>query len=191
MVAVVQEVKIDPFASVRSSIKRFLWTAVVGFLLSLALIAGVVTVVVYTGMLSIRAFEELPRYRVNHLTNDYNDAVKSFDKSWADTKGLIVGEEANLVLTQARSLAESVLQSEKDLAAIVTIYGETMNAAAGQIGGTLEWKRYFQSQIDSLQRDSDKRQEALAAQVAQFPQPAPPPSADETDKAPPTVQKKR
>lgn len=189
MVATAQEVKVDRYEAVRTPIRRLLWASLLAIVLSLGIVTGVVAVVVYSGVLSIHAFEELPRYRVNRLLNDYNDAVKSFDQSSTKTNEMIDGDEVNLVLQQARSLPESVLQSEKDFAAIIAIYGEAMNVTADQIGSALEWKRYFQTQIDALQQQSEKRQTALAAIVAQFPEPAQPP-AEQSEAATPPVKKR-
>lgn len=189
MVATVERVFIDPYEAEKKILWRFTLYWALSLLLCLGLVAGVVMVIMDAGKMSMQAFEELPRYRVNRLLVDYREQVKSFEDSFAATEGMLAGEAANNLLQDGRALAGFVLAGEQDLAANITLYTEITDVLVQKTSGALEWNRHFQAQLQTLLLQSQQRQEVLAAIVDTLPAPKEP--EVETVEPAPTVSKSK
>ena len=161
----------NPFSAVRKRLNRYRFLAVLGAVACLLLLAGSVATVVYSGMKSMAAFEDLPKYRVNRLVLDYRDRVKQFDQSNAATRIALEGEIAQWSLAKARDLSAQLLTSELAFEQLLANYAEAMALASEQVGGALEWNRYFQADIQSLKDNSLQRRSAIQGVFDQFPIP--------------------
>ncbi len=158
-----------PFDPIKKQLKRYRLLAGFGILVSLVLFAGSVTVVVYSGIKSMSAFEDLPKYQINTLALAYRDSVKRLDESMAATSLNVDGEPGQRVLQKSRTLVEQMLASEQAHELLLQTYAESMAIAAEQVGGALEWNRYFQADIKALRDHSAERQSQLQVFFEQFP----------------------
>lgn len=164
----------DPYAGIRRKLNYYRLFAVLGVLVNLALLVGSVFVVVYSGTQSMAAFEGLPRYQVNSLAIAYRDAVKTFDQSMAATRQKLDGAAAQRVLYKSRLLSDQALVAERAFNQLLVEYAGIMAQGAEQIGGALEWNRYFQADVRALRDNSAARLQALQALFDRFPAPSPP-----------------
>lgn len=158
--------------------KRLRWLFIVmpiGLLLALALLAASIYVVIYSGSQSMRAFEDLPSYRINLLTKGYREAGKEFDSSMESSRTAFVGDKTWELFQEANSLSDFMLAGEESQLTSLLDYRKAMVRFADRAGGTLEWKRYFLAQIDTLIKNSRDRKELIIAFSGQFPSVEPEP----------------
>ena len=167
----------NPLAVVQKPLRRLQFFALIGILMCIALLASSVAVVVYSGVKSMSAFEDLPKFRVNTLVLDYRAAVNELDTSMQDTEAKLSGHQAQFTLRRARELSGQLIESERVFNDLLGEYAQAMALAAEQTGGALEWNRHFQADIGRLRQRSELRQQTLQAVYAEFP----PPMLDESD----------
>ena len=142
----------SPYTGIKKRLLRYQLAAFVGIAICLGLFAGSVGGVGYSGMKSMSAFEDLPKYQVNTLALDYRAAVKKFDQSMAATQKKLDSETAQITLQKSRALTFQILQSEQAFDQLMAQYAKAMALAAEQMGGALEWNRYFQADIQALRK---------------------------------------
>ena len=159
----------SPYAGIKKRILGYQIAAFAGIAICTVLFGASVGVVVYSGVKSMSAFEDLPKYRINTLALDYRAAVKKFDQSMAATQSKLDGDEAQIRVHKSRALTHQILQSEQAFDQMLEKYAEAMALAAEQVGGALEWNRYFQADIQALRDSSSARQAKLQGILDDFP----------------------
>jgi len=161
----------SPFAYIQKPLRRLQMFAWLGIIMCIALFAGSVAVVTYSGVKSMSAFEDLPKFRVNSMVLDYREVVATLDRSMQATQDKLSGPAGQFTLRRARELSDQLIASEQAFDALLAEYAQAMAQAAEQTGGALEWNRHFQSSIDKLRQRSEQRQATLQAFYEEFPRP--------------------
>lgn len=161
----------SPYAEIKRRLSRFRFAALLAIVIFVGMFFGSVAVVVDSGLKSMSAFEDLPKYQVNTIVLGYRKAVKAFDTSLVATQSALDSEKAQRTLDKSRHLVEQSLKSEQAFDQILAAYGEAMGLAAEQVGGALEWNRYFQADIQALREKSAQRQSQFEAIFGAFPEP--------------------
>lgn len=161
----------NPLAVVQKPLRRLQLFALAGILMCVALFASSVAVVVYSGIKSMSAFEDLPKFRVNTLVLDYRAVVEKLDASMKDTQAKLSGPQGQFTLRRAREISGQLLESEQVFDAVLAEYAQAIALAAEQTGGALEWNRHFQDDISRLRQRSEQRRVVFQTAYNEFPAP--------------------
>lgn len=153
--------------------KRLRWLKIsipLALLLAIGLLGASIYVVIYSGAQSMRAFEGLPSYQMNLLVKGYRQSRADFDSSMESSRTAFVGDKTWELFKEANSLTDFMLAGEEGQLQVLIDYRKTMVRFADRTGGTLEWKRYFLAQIDTLIKNSSDRKEEIITYSGQFPE---------------------